>query len=516
MKQKKTENPQNDRVVDEITEIVFAMVGAVGTDLDLIADKITHHLEEFNYATERISISGDILEKLGSVPLYNTRMQKINSYMSAGNEYRKLTVSNAALANSVAAEIQSRRIKKLGEIAPLTRHAWIVRSLKHPEELEALRKTYGDGLFVIGVYTSESRRYQFLKRQFRDGEDELKAVEKLIKRDADEGPDNGHGQHTRDTFHLSDFFIELGSDADKLDNDIKRMLDLIFSNPFLTPTFDEYAMYMAFVASTRSADLSRQVGAVLARNKNIISTGANDVPTYGGGLYWPYFDPEDHQIKDVKGGRDYTRGEDPNKKTKLEIINQITEGIKDEEQKKQVINAIKGSRVWDLTEYGRVVHAEMEALLACGRTNNSTIGTSLFCTTFPCHNCAKHIIAAGVERVVYVEPYPKSRAVEFHNDSIIKGKESSSKHENKVKFEPFVGVGPRIFLNLFSNTLGNGKSISRKNNSGDIVKWMPISATLRLAPNIFEYLDAETATASIAQKEASEYESKLQTLKRGE
>lgn len=338
-------------------------------------------------------------------------------------------------------------------------------------------------------------------------------MDELIERDADEGPGNGHGQHTRDTFHLSDFFIELGGDSDKLGNDIKRMLDLIFSNPFLTPTFDEYAMYMAFVASTRSADLSRQVGAVLTKNKNIISTGANDVPAYGGGLYWPYYDPDDHLIKDVDNGRDYKRGEDPNKKTKLEIISQITENITDGEQREQVIDAIKRSRVWDLTEYGRVVHAEMEAILSCGRTNNSTTDASLFCTTFPCHNCAKHIIAAGVKRVVYVEPYPKSRAEEFHDDSIVKGKNASDEHNKKVKFEPFVGVGPRIFLNLFSNTLSTGKSISRKDKFGDIVKWKPISATLRLAPNIFEYLEAETATASIAQKEASEYENKLQKLK---
>ncbi|MDN3612645.1 hypothetical protein QWZ16_23945 [Vibrio ostreicida] len=26
---------------------------------------------------------------------------------------------------------------------------------------------------------------------------------------------------------------------------------------------------------------------------------------------------------------------------------------------------------------------------------------------FPCHNCAKHIVASGIKRVVYVEPYPK-------------------------------------------------------------------------------------------------------------
>ena len=64
-----------------------------------------------------------------------------------------------------------------------------------------------------------------------------------------------------------------------------------------------------------------------------------------------------------------------------------------------------------------MVHAEMEALLSCARSGVSPVGGTLYSTTFPCHNCAKHIVAAGLRRVVYVEPYPKSRAVEFFNRS---------------------------------------------------------------------------------------------------
>ncbi|MFO2375906.1 cytidine deaminase, partial [Pseudomonas aeruginosa] len=69
-----------------------------------------------------------------------------------------------------------------------------------------------------------------------------------------------------------------------------RVIDILFGQPYVTPTFDEYAMFMAFSASLRSADLSRQVGAVLTRDEGIISTGANDVPKAGGGLYWPELD----------------------------------------------------------------------------------------------------------------------------------------------------------------------------------------------------------------------------------
>ena len=46
---------------------------------------------------------------------------------------------------------------------------------------------------------------------------------------------------------------------------------------------------------------------------------------------------------------------------------------------------------------------------------------TLFATTFPCHHCARHIVAAGIRRVVYVAPYAKSRAVDLHDDAIVLG-----------------------------------------------------------------------------------------------
>ena len=86
--------------------------------------------------------------------------------------------------------------------------------------------------------------------------------------------------------------------SDKFKNSLWRILDLIFGSPYLTPTFDEYAMFMAFTSSLRSADLSRQVGAVIANNNEIIASGANDSPRAGGGLYWPIFDEKKHDIVD--------------------------------------------------------------------------------------------------------------------------------------------------------------------------------------------------------------------------
>src|SRR5271157_1609662 len=85
-----------------------------------------------------------------------------------------------------------------------------------------------------------------------------------------------------------------------------------------------------------------------------------------------------------------------------------------------------------MSEYGRAVHAEINGLLTCARNGVSPGGTTLFTTAFPCHNCTRHIIAAGVRRVVYFEPYPKSMARKLHNDAIeLPGAERSKRTEGR-------------------------------------------------------------------------------------
>jgi len=270
----------------------------------------------------------------------------------------------------------------------------------------------------------------------------------------------------------------LDESADKLKKDMWRVLDILFGRPYVTPLFDEFAMFMAFAAALRSADLSRQVGAVVARDEEIISTGANDCPRFGGGLYWPKYDSDKREYVDFNGGRDYTRDLDSNKVQQAKIINSIVEAASDVVCDVDRFREVLGkSPIRDITEYGRVVHAEMEALLSCARNNVGCRSATLYCTTFPCHNCAKHIIASGITRVVYVEPYPKSKAAEFHDDSLVLG---FSNKEGVVRFEPFVGVGPRRFFDLFSMSLSSGYPVVRKDPAGQTVSWNPETARLRL------------------------------------
>jgi deoxycytidylate deaminase len=100
----------------------------------------------------------------------------------------------------------------------------------------------------------------------------------------------------------------------------------------------------------------------------------------------------------------------------------------------------------------------MEAISACARSGRSVRGTDLYTTTFPCHNCCRHIIGAGIRKVVYIEPYAKSKASILHKDEV------SIDHveDGKLPFLSFLGVGPRRYFDLFSLKLSTGYPIERK------------------------------------------------------
>jgi len=277
---------------------------------------------------------------------------------------------------------------------------------------------------------------------------------------------------------------------------LREFLSLAFGNPFITPEPDEHAMFLAFAASLRSASLSRQVGAVIvSANGDVVGTGCNDVPRGGGGLYWP--GPGDC--------RDHTRQYDSNDRRRDEIVEDVFIKLKknklldDGTTPTLVKKALEKSILHEITEYGRSVHAEMEALLSCTRTGVSLRGATLYTTTFPCHNCAKHIIAAGVSRVVYIEPYPKSKAMELHSDAIVieEGEKSG-----RVVFAPFIGIGPRRFVELFSLEPGPGRRIERKKN-GAIVKWESGKAQLRAPMQLADYLQLEVAAAALTSNRSS-------------
>jgi deoxycytidylate deaminase len=458
-------------------ELVFALTAAAGTDLGWFETVLMDHLARFQYETISIRLSEFLrdfdLSAAGITLRHDSEADRLTSYMDAGNAVRQLAQRGDILALFASLSINRSRGKRQ---RAFPRRAYVLRSLKHPEEVQTLRRIYGDGFYLIGVYSSENDRIRYLHED--KGIPEGEAL-RLIQRDQEE--DNPLGQQTRDTFHLADVFISLQNDPKQA---LWRFLDLLFGHPYLTPTADESAMFAAYSASLRSADLSRQVGAVVTSAAGeVIAVGANDVPRFGGGLYWPGEDD----------CRDYVRGFDSNEHRRNEMILDVARRLRPDLKElsdQDVLNEgrrlLQGSPIFDLTEYGRAVHAEMEALLSCARSGVSPRGGTLYSTTFPCHNCAKHIVASGIRRVIYVEPYAKSRAKELHPDSIC----MEEPEKGKVCFQPFVGVSARRYFDLFSMALSGGYRTKRK-EGGKIIPWDRSAARSRVGLSPLSYIQRE-------------------------
>lgn len=58
----------------------------------------------------------------------------------------------------------------------------------------------------------------------------------------------------------------------------------------------------------------------------------------------------------------------------------------------------------------RAVHAEVNAVIQAALHGVSTLGSTLYCTSQPCHGCTKVLLNAGVAAVVYADPYQDARA----------------------------------------------------------------------------------------------------------
>jgi deoxycytidylate deaminase len=455
-------------------ELVIGIVAPVGVNLDDVHNRLGSLFKQFRYELNWIQVSKLVAQTVESS---EPELERLDVAMNRGKDLREKHKRGDFFALLAINAINEKRNAGREAPEPLLRNVHVIRSLKHPDEVETLRRVYGDGFFLLGVSASiESRKY-YLRNLMGIPEEE---IDRLISRDDKEAGD--YGQRTRDVFQLADAFVTT-DDIGRLSSQLSRILDLLFSCPTVSPTAEEYAMFMAYAASLRSADLSRQVGAVIANNNNdIVATGANDVPRFGGGLYWPGDDDQ----------RDWKRGEDSNEKEKrkitLKVMQKLRSGNNDDEALiEEGRKLLKDTGIFDITEYGRAVHAEMEAVMSAARNGIPIRGGTLYTTTYPCHNCAKHIVAAGISKVKYVEPYPKSYATKLHNDSIEANGIFST---NKVHFEPFVGIGPRRFVDLFSMGLSSGRNMVRKEN-GSLAKWERKTAELRVPMIPLSYIEAE-------------------------
>lgn len=460
-------------------EIVFGLVSPVGTDAKRVIDSLTKNLKDTRYDSEIIQLS-KFLEKIKGLtkPFSNTdEYERIDSLMTRGNELRsRLEQGNSLVSASVIA-IQKFRSTKNSTTKPVPRQTYILKSLKHPKEVSLLRQIYGKSFWLISIYYPENVRKAFLTERIKESrftlENSSDNADFLINRDQEESGD--YGQNVRKTFPLGDVFID--ASLDTIDSSMERFIKLVFGYPYHTPTIDEYGMYLAQASALMSSSLARQVGASIMNEKiGVIATGTNEVPYVTGGVC----------NEDVGSNyREYVKGYDSNTHHKNQLLGNFLQLLKEEgwfvtDKQKDVKELIadvlnntklRTAQLMNVTEFGREVHAEMTALMEASRKTISVEGCILYCTTFPCHICAKHIIAAGLKKVVFIEPYHKSLAEDLFSDFINVDKKSDDK--TKIQFNPFVGIAPRRYIDIFT-------WLTRKENDESKMKWDQTTANPRL------------------------------------
>jgi len=478
--------PIADRIYPENGgEIFFGFVSPVGTNEQVVVDEFVTQLKARDYQVEEIKLSQLIEAYSTSESLQTTpEFDRIRSLQEAGNQLRS-KYGNDILAELACASVARRRSidEAVDWESRPKRIAFLFRSLKHPEEAALFRTIYGHGFFLVAMHATFEGRLANLARR---GMNEQEARE-LVNHDDKESLE--HGQNTRETFELADFFIK---DAERINENVERFVNLLFGALYITPSMDEYGMHMASSSALRSGDLSRQVGAAITDPKgDLVAAGCNEVPKAGGGSYWATDQP------DV---RDYTLGEDPNDAEKSRRFLRLRQALGNQEiqvTEEQLTKAWTESGLRDITEFGRTVHAEMDAILSCARRGVSVAGGTLYATTFPCHNCARHIVASGITRVVYIEPYAKSEAYSLYGDSIVcpaipEPATPREGAERRVSFEPFVGVAPRRFTDFFGMRFLTGRRVERKTKDGKTIRQnLDDLKTPRFQLSEFAYLKRE-------------------------
>ena len=151
------------------------------------------------------------------------------------------------------------------------------------------------------------------------------------------------------------------------------------------PGWDTYFMDLAYLASRRATCLRRKVGAVIVKDRHMLSTGYNGAP------------------KDIAHC----------KKTGC---------------LREKLNIASGQR----HELCRGLHAEQNAIIQAALHGVSLQGAVLYCTNMPCAICAKMIINAGIKKLIVLDGYADNMAKGFLREPHIKIVKIKKKRKSQI------------------------------------------------------------------------------------
>jgi len=286
-----------------------------------------------------ISLSDIVRNEASAKGLEHTR----ENLQMVGNELRSIG----------GVGVLGRKVREAVENDP--GESWVIDGIRNPGEAAELKKL--PGFAMIGVSAREDILIQRIETRNREGKmlSKVEIKERLQReRGVGEPPE---GQQVESCLKQADYFILNETSLDDLKKKCTHCVRL--SRGEDRPTFDEIFMEVAYTWAKRATCLRRQVGAVIAKDKQQLTTGYNGAPRgvphcaeLGGCL-------------------------------------------------REKLGIPSGQR----HEICRGTHAEQNAITQAAKFGINIEGSTLYCNTFPCVICTKMILNAGISTVVYDSDY---------------------------------------------------------------------------------------------------------------
>ncbi len=229
----------------------------------------------------------------------------------------------------------------------------VIDSIRNVQEVKALREL--NGFFLISIDSPAEQRFKRAKGRGRI--ENVSNLEAFVAMENREKSSVLTQQNIAECMRQADYTIFNDGTIKKLQHKLADILDELQNRT--RPSWDKYFMKMAFLVAERSTCLRHHVGAIIVKDKHVLTTGYNGA----------------------------ARNTD----------DCLTLGC--------LRNQLK-IRSGERHEICRAIHAEQNAIIQAGVHGVTIEGATLFCTHRPCIICAKMIVNAGIKEVVTCDSYP--------------------------------------------------------------------------------------------------------------
>lgn len=237
---------------------------------------------------------------------------------------------------------------------------FVFTSIRNTAEVELLRER--DDFLLVRVTASEQTRLHRVLQRNRT--EDPKTLRELHQQEALENSNEPYGQQLQKVIGMARVTIANNSSVEILQQKVQKLVqDWMFTLQNQRPNWDHYFMNIAEQVKMRCNCMSAKKGAIIVRDKQILSTGYNGTP---------------------KSIRHCTQGACP--RCTARHLGKIKSG-----------------------EYSApciCAHSEENAIVQAAYNGTSTKGAVMYTTFTPCTNCSKLIINAGIREVIAKVKYP--------------------------------------------------------------------------------------------------------------